>query len=433
MRITLLTPGTGHFFCGSCLRDSALAQALRERGHDAVIVPLYLPFVLEGEHTEEPEVLMGGINMYLQQKLPLLRHTPRWIAAQLDRPGLLRWASGRGNMTDASQLGEMTLSMLRGEEGRQSKELDKLIEWLRGHERPEVILLSNVMLTGLARRLKEAFDVPVACSVQGEEPFLDSLEADLRERAWETLRERAAGVDAFVPVSRWYGDRMRERLQVEPDKVHVVHNGIDVADFMDVARADGDPEPTIGFLARMCAEKGLPTLVDAFIRLRERGQIRARLAVCGVVLDPDRKLVEELSAKLDAAGLAGAYEFLPNVDRPRKLDFLRSLDVLSVPATYGESFGLYLLEALAAGVPVVQPRHGAFPEVLAATGGGRLCEPDDPESLAVELEQLLSEPGAARALGAAGRKTVLERFTIQRMARDIEAVCKRVTTQAATA
>lgn len=427
MRIFQLTPGTGHFYCGSCLRDGALVRALRARGNDALAVPLYLPFVLEEEggsgNGSEPSVHMGGINMYLQQKLPLLGHMPRFLADQLDRPGLLRWASARGGMTDSADLGPMTVSMLHGESGRQARELDKLVEWMAEQPPPDVISLSNVMLAGMVRRLKQAFDVPVVSSLQGEASFLDGLPSPHRDEAWNALRERAADVDAFVAVSAWYGDQMRARLGIAPERMHVVHNGIDAR---ELAATPWSPPavPTIGFLARLCREKGLPTLVEAFLRLKRDGAFPGlRLRACGAMLAADEPLVAELSRRVAHAGHGDDFDVLPNVDRPDKLRFLRSLSVFSVPATYGESFGLYLLEALAAGVPLVQPRHGAFPELLEATGGGLSCEPDDPADLASVLARLLADGPAARELSERGRRAVLERFTEERMALGVETVC----------
>ena len=429
MRIIQLTPGTGHFYCGACLRDSGLVRALRARGNDALIVPLYLPLKLEDPTAPEAhaDIRMGGINVYLQHKLRALRHMPRRLADALDRPGLLRWASTKGNMTDPRGLGSMTLSMLRGEEGRQAHELEKLIDVLQRQPAADVILLSNAMLIGMARRLKQALGVPVICSLQGEAPFLDALDAAHREQAWETLRERAVDIDAFVPVSRWYGDLLADRLGLAPDRVHVVHNGIDPTDLAAVDwRAPA--VPTVGYLARMCADKGLPTLVEAFVHLVRSGEHEPdlRLRIAGVELAEDRPLVRSLRRRLADEGLQSRVDFLPNLEREQKIEFLGSLSVLSVPATYGESFGLYLLEALAAGVPLVQPRHGAFPEILEATGGGLLCEPDDPVDLARALGELLSDERTAREFAERGRSVVLERFTEDVMAEGVEAVCKMV-------
>jgi glycosyltransferase involved in cell wall biosynthesis len=428
MRIVQLTPGTGNFFCGSCLRDNALAVALRALGHDVLIAPLYLPFVLEEEEPRaegaEASVHMGGINVYLQQKLPFLRHLPRAAARLLDSPKLLRWAAGRANMTGASSLGEMTLSMLRGEEGRQAAELEKLVEWLDEIERPDVVILSNAMLAGLTHRIVERLQRPVLCTLQGEAPFLDSLPDSHRERCWSTLAERARELDGFLAVSRYTGDLMRERLGLDPAKVHVVPNGIEL-DGLEPRERPADAPPTIGYLARLCADKGIELLVDAYLRVRERGRVPGvRLHAAGVVLGEDRQLVASLAARMRAAGAGGDFVFRENLTRAEKIEHLQGLDVLSVPAHYGESFGLYLIEGLACGVPFVQPQHAAFPEIAAATGGGLLCEPNDPEALAVALEELLLQPEHARSLGAAGRAAVLERYTAERMARDVLDVCR---------
>ena len=428
MRILLFTPGTGHFFCGSCLRDNALAVALRERGHDAVLAPLYLPLYLEdaAPAAQSEPLHMGGINMYLQQVLPLTRHAPGPLAGLLDRPSLLRWASRRGNMTDASGLGPMTLSMLRGEEGRQAHELDKLCEWAVGLERPDVVILANAMLLGIVHRLKERLDVPVICTLQGEQPFLDELQEPFRSQTWEAAAQRAREVEAFVAVSRHYGDLMTQRLDLAPERVHAVHNGIDLADYRAFEPA-APTVPTVGYLARMCADKGLDTLVEAFCRLAADDRLPGlRLRVAGVMLREDRGFVRGLRRRLDQAGLGERAEFLPNVDRADKLAFLRSLSVLSVPALYGESFGLYLLEALASGVPVVQPDHGVFPELLAATGGGDLCAAGDPADLARCLGELLADEPRRAELGRRGREAVFAGFGSEHMAAGVEEVCRMI-------
>ena len=120
--------------------------------------------------------------------------------------------------------------------------------------------------------------------------------------------------------------------------------------------------------------------------------------------------------RLADAGYIGEVSFNPNLNRAEKLEFLQALTVFSVPANYGEAFGLYVIEALAAGVPVVQPRAAAFPELIAATGGGVLCEPNDSKSLADALEELLLNPDRARVLGEAGRQAVAEQFSAEVMA-----------------
>ena len=440
MKILQLTPGTGSFFCGSCLRDNTLAVALARAGHDAQIHPLYLPFQLEREEElADAPVHMGGINMYLQQIAPWLPRLPASLERRLDSPRLLRWASRRSGMTDPSGLGAMTLSMLRGEEGRQAHELEKLIEWVLELERPDVILLSNAMLIGMARRLCEALERPVLCTLQGEAPFLDALPEDFRAACWETLAERARHVQRFIAVSRYTGDLMAERLRIEAERLHVVPNGIELADFApaldsalsaaalaEQAAGASHAPPTIGYLARLCRDKGLPELVDAYLRVRAGGRVPGvRLVAGGVELAEDRALVRELRERVRAAGAEAEVEFRPNLSRAQKIALLQSLSVFSVPARYGESFGLYLLEALACALPVVQPRLHGFTELVEHTGGGILYAPEAEHGLADALESLLLDPARSRALGAAGRASVQQHYNADRMAREVALVCAR--------
>jgi glycosyltransferase involved in cell wall biosynthesis len=316
--------------------------------------------------------------------------------------------------------------MLRGEEGRQSKELDKLLAWLSADEhRPDIVCLSNVLLAGLVRTIKTRLRVPIVCTLQGEDSFLDGLTEPYRQQAWEILSQRTGEVDAFIPVSHYHGHVMKQRLGLAPEKMHVVHNGIRLEGFGPAETAPHPP--AIGYLARWSAQKGLDTLVEAFIHLRERGRVPGvKLRVAGTTISADGPFVNRLRDRLAECGLAGDAEFLPNITLAQKQEFLRMVTVLSVPALYGESFGLYVLEALAAGVPVVQPRHAAFPELMEATGGGVLWEPDKAETLSAALENLLLDPDHVRSLGERGRRAVIERFGVDRMAREVAGVCEAV-------
>jgi glycosyltransferase involved in cell wall biosynthesis len=232
---------------------------------------------------------------------------------------------------------------------------------------------------------------------------------------WKTLAERCADVDLFIPPTRYFGDLMRERLSLPPERVRVIYNGINLDGY---APAEISTPPVLGYFARMCREKGLDTLVEAFIILKERKRIPGlKLKVGGGCGPSDQPLMNELRDRLKLRGLLDDTEFFPNVDRAGKLAFLRSLTVFSVPAVYGEAFGLYVIEALASGVPVVQPRHAAFPELIELSGGGLLCEPGSPQALADAIEPLLLDPKKARALGEAGRKSVHQRFNADQMAR----------------
>jgi len=289
--------------------------------------------------------------------------------------------------------------------------LDKLIAWLKTQPPPDVICLSNSLLAGLAHRLRAELHAPVVTSLQGEDSFLDALAEPYQPQAWQLLRDRCADLAGFVAPSRYYADHMAGRLGLK--SVAVVPNGIALDDYKPAAPT----VPTIGYLTRMHPSKGLDALVDAFVKVRVRLP-NAQLLVAGAQTASDRRFVRDLRRRAGPAA-----EFHPNPDRATKLGLLRRFSVFSVPATYGEAFGLYVLEALAAGVPVVQPRHGAFPELIEATGGGVLCEPGQ---LAAALESLLRDPDRARQLGATGRRNVQQNFSAAVMAEKFEAVLREV-------
>jgi glycosyltransferase involved in cell wall biosynthesis len=429
MRIAYVAAGAADMICGTCLHDNTLAGALLRQGHEVSLIPTYTLLKTDGEDVSIDRVFYGALNVYLQQKAGAFRRTPAVFDRLLDNPGLIRRAARLGASTDPTELGDLTWSVLKGEEGFQAKELARLVAWLRADLRPEVVHLTNSMFAGFARSLKRELGVPVVCSLQGEDLFLDQLREPWRSRAFEVLRERAQDVDAFLANSDWYAGAMAEILQVERARLHVVPLGISLDGFDGETEVRPADAPfTIGYFARVCPEKGFHLLVDAFVILAGdpalRGRLRLRAA--GWLGARDRGYFEEQVARLRAAGLAGVFDYAGEVDRATKIRFLRSLDVLSVPTTYREPKGLFVLEAQAAGVPVVLPRHGSFPEMLAATGGGLLAEPDSAEDLARNLGRLIADPGLRAELGRRGRESVHQRFTDAIEAGNVLAVYRRV-------
>lgn len=409
-------------YCGNCFRDNALVAELRRGGHDVTMVPLYLPLTLDEEdQSANTPIFFGGISVYLEQKSALFRHSPHWLRRLLASRKLLAKVAGRAASTRAAEVGEMLISMLRGEEGRQARELEELITWLKPQPKPEVICLSNALLVGLARRLKSELGTRIVCTLQGEDVFLDALPDMHRTEAWQLLSQRAKDVDGFIAPSRYFGDLMAKRLGLPPEKVRVVRNGISLQGYgsgRPKAASQSQHAPVLGYLARMCPEKGLAALVEAFILLKQRGKVpRLKLHIGGSCGPGDETFVKSQRKRLAEAGFIGEAAFFPNLSRVEKISFFEALTVFSAPANYGEAFGLYVIEAMAAGVPVVQPLSGAFPEIIEATGGGLLCEPQDPKSLADSIEPLLLDASRARALGEAGQRAVFEQFSVAAMAK----------------
>ena len=427
MKVVHITPGSGNtFYCENCLRDVGLVKALRRRGHDVIMVPMYLPlFADDPDVTQGSPVFFGGINVYLQQTVGLFRHTPRWVDRVFDAPWLLKLAAAKAGSTRADGLGSMTLSMLDGETGRQSKELDRLVAWLSGQERPDIVHLSNALLVGLARRLKHELGTPIVCSLQDEDVWLDSMDSPYDRRCWDAIAERSADIDRYVAVSRYYADTMRERLKVPPSKLSVVYVGIEVADA--AARRGTDETPTIGYLSRMAASRGLSTLADAFLVLRQDPALAGlRLKVTGGMTPDDKPFLDRLKRRLASAGAGRDVTFVTGFDLARRREVLESTDVFCVPVSHGEAFGTYVIEALASGVPAVEPALGAFPELAELSGGVTLYDPADPDALVTSLAALLKDPARAQEMGRRGRAAVEEHFTLDSMARGMIEVYEEV-------
>lgn len=427
MNLVQLTPGAGRMYCGNCLRDNALVGDLRRLGHAVTMVPLYLPLTLDEEDlSASTPIFFSGVNVYLDQKFPWFRHAPEWMRKWFTGRGLLGGVGRFAARTRAEDAGELALSMLRGEAGNQARDLEELVSWLRTQPTPDAFCLSNALLLGMAHGLKAALQAPVLCLLSGEDAFLDAMPASLRDQAWQLMAEQARHVDCFLAPTRYFADRMARRLNLEPSQVRVVPGSVSLAGLGEPPPAP-PAYPTVGFFARMCQDKGLDTLVEAYILLRRRNHVpNVHLKIGGSCGPTDEPLVNKLKERLHAAGFRGETSFHPNLSREEKIAFLRSLSVFSVPALYGEAFGLYLVEALAAGVPVVQPRHAAFPEIIEATQGGVLCEPGSPESLAEGLESLLLDEPGRRTMAAAAQQAARREFSSDQTAKGLVAAIKEV-------
>jgi len=418
MRIVFLTPGTGGWYCGACMRDNALAKSLQAAGHGVSVLPMYLPHVLDEDPLEPAcgtPMFFGGINVYLQQKYPLFRRTPVWIDKLLDHPDLLRGVARRSHMTSARDQGDMTLAMLRVEESNVGKELDKLTAWLE-RENPDILCLSTALQAGMIRSLKKRLDLGIVCFFQGEDSFLDSLPEPWRDDCWSELSMRIRDADAIVSPSRFYADLMESRLGPGAPPVTVISNGINLDGYAPVPSKSGPP--VIGYLARMCREKGLEVMVEAFIHLRnELRHPDARLHLAGAATAENQFLIDELDSRLAAAGLAEHVSWRKNISRAEKAEMLSGLALFSVPAIYPEAFGLYVIEAMASGVPVVQPAAASFPEIIGKAGAGVLVPPGDPAALARAWNDLLQRPDERERMAEESRGAA-EKFFDVRVMRD---------------
>jgi glycosyltransferase involved in cell wall biosynthesis len=403
-------------YCGSCLRDNAMATELMARGHDVMLLPVYTPTFTDEPNVSSDHVVLGGISAYLEQYVPVFRKTPRWLDRFWDSKLVLSLASRRSISTNPQMLGEMTVSVLKGEHGFQRKEIDKLIDWLKHEPLPDVINLPYSLLLGLAAPLKQALNVPILCTLQGEDLFLDGLQEPYRTEALNLIRDQIEHVDSFLSVSKYYADFMPRYLGIPREKIRVVPLGINPQGF-ELRESNRSGPFTIGFLARIAPEKGLHVLADAYRLLRESGKLpEARFEAAGYMAADCKSYLEKIQKRLKDAELDGEFHYRGVLDRAEKIEFLRKLDVMSVPATYDEPKGVSLLEAMACGVPLVQPRRGGFTEIVETTGGGLLVHPDDPQSLADGILKIFKSKQLAEELSANGFQGVREHYTAANMA-----------------
>ena len=420
MKIVYLAAGAGGMYCGACLHDNTLAAALLRTGQDVLLVPTYTPLRTDEIDVSQRRMFFGGVNVFLQQNTPLgflFRHTPWKLDALLDSPRLMRFLTRKGPSVDPSKLGGLTVSMLRGEEGRQRKELEKLVHWLETEVRPDLVHLSNAILSAMAREIAGRLKVPVVCGLAGEDVFLERLTEPHYTQARELLRDRGRDVAAWVALNRYYADYMIEYMRLDPARVHVIPHGLDLAGHGTRSHAAGNDAVSIGYFARITPDKGLHLLVDAFRLLCQDASLPPlRLRAAGYLAGEDEPYLAGLKKKLADWGLSDRFSYEGEPDRAGKIAFLQSLDLMSLPTVYRESKGLSVLEAMVNAVPVVLPAHGAFPELIADTGGGVLHAPDDPAELAAALKPLLLDRQAAAEMGLRGQQAVRDRYNAPVMA-----------------
>jgi glycosyltransferase involved in cell wall biosynthesis len=364
MKIAYLTAGAAGMFCGSCLHDNALAKSLIRLGQDCILIPAYTPIRTDDEDVSIDQVFMGGINVYLQQKLPWLAYTPRWLDGFLNQAWLINPLTKNAGKTSPALLGALTISMLKGTQGRQRKEFRRLLDWLEKDIQPDVMVFTNLLIGGSIPEVKRNGKTRVFVTLQGDDIFLDSLPAKMRDESLKLMRALVPLVDGFLIHSKDYAARMGQLLHLPESKIHIVPLGIDISPFRSSATTDTKAPFSIGYFARMAPEKGLHRVVDAFIAIaKEPDAAHATLKLAGWMGPQHTQYWSEQKDKLDRAGLSDRWEYVGSIDRTDKAAFLASLDLFCVPTTYTEPKGLFLLEAIAAGVPYLQPNHGAFPEI----------------------------------------------------------------------
>lgn len=418
MQIVHIVPGSGgSFYCGNCLRDSEYIQGLKRAGVEVVKVPMYLPIFADEHDIEEVPVFYGAISIYLKHSFPALRKAPGWVDKILNSGPALRLAAGMAGSTNPKGLESMTISMLLGETGEQKKELDHMVDWLEKECQADVIHLSNALLIGLARRIKERLNVKVVCTLQDEDVWVNAMDENFKIQTWDLMKERARDVDAFFAVSQFYAKEMQPILGIPDDKLFIHHITVDPAEYS--YQNTSEKPLNIGYISRMCEDNGLEVLVDAFVLLKKDPRWQdVKLVITGGSTGENDKFVKSIKLKIKQSGLVDEVEFHKDFEDGRH-EFFKKVSMISVPVLQGEAFGMYLLESMASGVPVVQPALGAFPEIVEKSGGGINYTPNTPEALSEALSSLLGNQEKLNKLSEQGRKGVEQKFNVHQEAKDV--------------
>ncbi len=359
------------------MHDNALAAGMKAAGEDVSLFPLYTPMRLDEESVGERQIFYGGIKAYLMQKYP--------------RP-----------------FSELTISMLKGEDGNQRELLQELVQWIKSTYQPDVIHVTNALLIGVVRELKRSLQIPITCGLHGEDIFLEGMPQPYQDEALELIRERSYDVDRFLAISSYYAEMFSNWVGLDQSKIEVVWPGIALKDYRDIPAEKTSHPLTIGFLARFVPEKGLHLLVDAFIRLYRSGEFpNLQLVAGGYVSRAYKSYVDGIRKTIQENGLEDRIKLLGTLERTDKLKFFRQM--------------------LASGVPVVQPDHGAYPEWVNATQGGLLHRPNDCVDLSQKLATLLRDADLRKRLGQQGRQGIFEKFSSEQMASATLGVLRQLT------
>jgi glycosyltransferase involved in cell wall biosynthesis len=419
MNIIQIIPGSGgSFYCGNCLRDSKYVDALRKLDHQVIKIPMYLPLFSDEHDISDIPIFYGAISTYLKQVYPVFRKAPAWFDKLLNSKPMMKMAASMAGSTRAKGLEDMTISMLLGEQGEQKEELDKMADWIAEHCKPDVIHISNALLLGLAKRLKEKVGVPVVCSLQDEDVWVDAMQPQFQQSIWDLMHERAKDVDALVAVSNYFAGEMQKRMRLDEQKVHTFYLGVDVEDYPYIPVKE--KPKNVGYISRMCHKDGFDIVVDAFIELKKKaGFEEVKMIATGGLTGDDKKFFKDQKQKLKEAGLLHQFEVVEEFEGAARHEFFKQVAMISVPVRIGEAFGMYLLEAMASGVPVVQPALGAFPEIVEVSGGGITYSPNTPEKLSESWAELLKDPEKLEKLSQTGYEGTKTKFNIHNHAAEI--------------
>ncbi|MDR2979247.1 MAG: glycosyltransferase family 4 protein [Bacteroidales bacterium] len=382
MKILFIVPGSGDpFYCGNCFRDNLHANALWKAGHEVIVMPLYLPLKHESFKGNTP-LFFPAVSFYIAQKFFTRKSMPKWMENILNTRTALNIAASFSGSTSAEGMEGLTLSMIHGEGQAFNEQVKLLVNWIEKQEKPDIIHLSSSLVIGIAKAIKQKIDIPIICSLQDEEVWVDHLKEEYATIAWKGISDNLKYIDQFVASSEFYKGIALRRIP-EIQNIEVVYPGINREKY---ASADYPENQIIGFFYRMNRENGLHILAEAFVKLKEKESIpNLKLKIGGGYTSVDKKFLKQVKKTLEPFMNDVIWSDSYSLDDHQQ--FYKGITALSVPLTFDEGVGLYLCEAFAAGRPAVEPATGSFPEIVG--NAGVLYEPNDSQSLADALEKLL--------------------------------------------
>ena len=384
MKILFIIPGSGDsFYCGNCFRDNLQATALRDAGHDVIIMPLYLPFKYPSFKADTP-LFFPATTFYASRKFFKKGGMPHWLIRILESKLMLGIASSFSGTTSAAGLEDITLSMIHGNDAVFVEQVGTMLDWIEHNEKPDIIHLSSTLLIGVAKAVKQRINIPIVCSLQDEEIWIDSLKGDYLKEAWNGIINNITYIDRFVTASEFYRKSITARIPRITD-VDVIYPGVDVSKY---SCGQYPVEPVIGFFYRMNRENGLDILAEAFVTLKKRNTIKnLKLKIAGGYTAKDKRFLKEVRKVLRP--YMKDVEIIDDYSPEHHADFYRQISVICVPLTFDEGVGLYLCEAFAAGRPAVEPATGSFPEITGEAG--IVYTPASDDVLANAIEKLLTD------------------------------------------
>jgi glycosyltransferase involved in cell wall biosynthesis len=415
--VYLITGSGGSFYCANCYRDMICLRAIRKvEGITASAIPLYLPpDINKTESGLDKNVFFGAISLYLREKVSFLKNMPGFMDKILDSPPMLRMAASRAGTTKSEGLEEMTLSMIMGDNAFPEKEIDRLVNYLTANGNPDIIHLSNALVIGLARHLKKKLNVKIVCSLLNEDDWIDEMAEPYQTNAWKMIAREACNIDVFVTPSLYYRDHFISKTGLSDRNFHIVPLALDHISYKVLPKKNN--YPALGYFCRISSPNGFDKLVDAFILLKQQNRLPGlTLHVSGGYTAVDKPFIREQIKKIKASGFKGSVRIYPEFQGDSKEEFFSNIDIMSVPVRKHDGYGLYILEANLAGIPVVQPATGAFPEIIKRTQGGVTYFPDTVEELTESLYKLFIDKELTSMLGNAGKENVLNELSLEKMA-----------------